>query len=67
MGKMIERGKTMTELMTEQTGGRVTATELTGAERDEAWARFKARSSGFAEYEKAAQGRVIPVFRLTPR
>lgn len=29
MGKMIERGKTMTELMTEQTGGRVTATELT--------------------------------------
>ncbi|AWV30418.1 ATPase [Limosilactobacillus fermentum] len=29
MGKMIERGKTMTELMTEQTGGRVTATKLT--------------------------------------
>lgn len=45
----------------------VTATELTGAARDEAWDRFKARSSGFAEYEKTAQGRVIPVFRLTPR
>lgn len=45
----------------------VTATELTGEARDEAWARFVARSSGFAEYEKAAQGRTIPVFRLTPR
>lgn len=45
----------------------VTATELTGVARDEAWARFVARSSGFAEYEQAAQGRVIPVFRLTPR
>ncbi|TWS18511.1 nitroreductase family deazaflavin-dependent oxidoreductase [Tsukamurella asaccharolytica] len=45
----------------------VSAHELTGAARDEAWARFVARSSSFAEYEKTAQGRVIPVFRLTPR
>ncbi|BDH57820.1 nitroreductase/quinone reductase family protein [Tsukamurella sp. PLM1] len=45
----------------------VTATELIGTARDEAWERFKARSAGFAEYEKTAQGRVIPVFRLTPR
>ncbi len=45
----------------------VTAHELTGAERDEAWARFTARSQGFVEYEKAAQGRVIPVFRLSLR
>lgn len=45
----------------------VTATELTGDVRDEAWGRFKARSSGFAEYEEKAQGRVIPVFRLTRR
>jgi deazaflavin-dependent oxidoreductase (nitroreductase family) len=39
--------------------------ELTGAERDEMWDRFKAMSSGFAEYEKSAEGGVFPLFRLT--
>lgn len=38
--------------------------ELTGAERDAMWERFKAFSSGFAEYEKTAEGRVFPIFRL---
>jgi deazaflavin-dependent oxidoreductase (nitroreductase family) len=38
--------------------------ELTGDERDAMWARFKEFSSGFAEYEKTAEGRVFPIFRL---
>jgi deazaflavin-dependent oxidoreductase (nitroreductase family) len=38
--------------------------ELTGDERDAMWVRFKAMSSGFAEYEKTAEGRVFPIFRL---
>lgn len=38
--------------------------ELTGDERDALWERFKDRSSGFAEYEKTAEGRVFPIFRL---
>ena len=45
----------------------VSATELQGADRDAAWARFVERSSGFAEYEQKAGDRVIPVFRLSPR
>jgi hypothetical protein len=28
------------------------------------WARFKEMSSGFAAYEKTAEGRVFPIFRL---
>lgn len=39
--------------------------ELTGDERDTMWDRFKAYSSGFAGYEKTAEGRVFPIFRLT--
>ncbi|MBE1875782.1 nitroreductase/quinone reductase family protein [Myceligenerans pegani] len=39
--------------------------ELTGEERDAMWERFKAFSSGFAEYEKTAEGRVFPIFRLS--
>ncbi|WP_253870283.1 nitroreductase/quinone reductase family protein [Promicromonospora umidemergens] len=39
--------------------------ELTGNERDAMWERFKAFSSGFAEYEKTAEGRAFPIFRLT--
>lgn len=39
--------------------------ELSGDERDAMWDRFKAFSSGFAEYEKTAEGRVFPIFRLT--
>jgi deazaflavin-dependent oxidoreductase (nitroreductase family) len=38
--------------------------ELTGDERDAMWARFKEMSSGFAAYEKTAEGRVFPIFRL---
>ena len=38
--------------------------ELTGAERDAMWERFKQLSSGFAEYEKTAEGRTFPIFRL---
>jgi deazaflavin-dependent oxidoreductase (nitroreductase family) len=39
--------------------------ELTGEERDAMWERFKAFSSGFAGYEKTAEGRVFPIFRLS--
>ncbi|WP_454853728.1 nitroreductase family deazaflavin-dependent oxidoreductase [Promicromonospora soli] len=38
--------------------------ELTGDERDTMWERFKEFSSGFAAYEKTAEGRVFPIFRL---
>jgi deazaflavin-dependent oxidoreductase (nitroreductase family) len=38
--------------------------ELTGESRDAMWARFKELSSGFAGYEKTAEGRVFPIFRL---
>lgn len=38
--------------------------ELTGAERDAMWERFTSMSSGFAGYEKTAEGRVFPIFRL---
>ncbi|ROS23801.1 nitroreductase/quinone reductase family protein [Cellulomonas sp. PhB150] len=44
----------------------VHVTELIGAARDEAWERFKARSSGFASYE-AKTTRVIPVLELRRR
>lgn len=44
---------------------RVHVTELKGAERDEAWNRFKQMSEGFASYESKTS-RVIPVLRLTP-
>ena len=40
--------------------------QLTGAARDEAWGRFKERSSGFASYE-AKTTRVIPVLELRRR
>lgn len=38
--------------------------ELTGAEREAMWERFKALSSAFAGYERTAEGRVFPIFRL---
>jgi deazaflavin-dependent oxidoreductase (nitroreductase family) len=44
----------------------VRVSDLEGAERDAAWARFTARSPGFSRYEQRAGGRVIPVLRLTP-
>lgn len=44
----------------------VRVSELTGAERDAAWARFTERSSGFRDYE-AKTTRTIPVLALTRR
>ena len=44
----------------------VHAVDLVGAERNEGWAQFKARSEGFASYERKTS-RVIPVLRLSPR
>jgi deazaflavin-dependent oxidoreductase (nitroreductase family) len=45
----------------------VTARELTGEERDRIWEEQKRRAPGFAEYEKTAQGRTIPVVLLEPK
>ena len=39
--------------------------EVTGEDRDALWTRFKEFSSGFADYEKTAEGREFPIFRLT--
>jgi deazaflavin-dependent oxidoreductase (nitroreductase family) len=44
----------------------VRATQLLGAERDAAWARFTARSEGFRSYEQRT-ARTIPVLRLARR
>lgn len=44
---------------------RIRATELTGVERDAAWAKFTAVSTGFRSYEERTS-RVIPVLRLVP-
>jgi len=44
----------------------VRARRLEGGERDAAWQRFTAMSSGFAEYERKTT-RVIPVLRLERR
>lgn len=44
----------------------VHAVRLEGADRDAAWQRFTAMSSGFAEYERKTT-RVIPVVRLDRR
>lgn len=44
-----------------------TVEELTGDERDAMWGRFTAMSAGFSGYEKTAEGRVFPIFRLRRR
>jgi len=44
----------------------VTAEQLEGAERQEAWSKIAAASSQFRGYE-AKTDRVMPVIRLTPR
>ena len=44
----------------------VTAEQLHGAERDEAWQQITTRSPGYSRYETRTD-RVIPVIRLTPR
>jgi deazaflavin-dependent oxidoreductase (nitroreductase family) len=43
----------------------VHVSELTGAERDEAWGQFTAMSDGFRSYEEKTD-RIIPVLKLTP-
>jgi len=44
----------------------VRAQELTGPERDEAWAQFTSRSPGFRDYEQRTT-RIIPVIALHRR
>lgn len=54
---------------TVETGGRtvaVSAVELHGAERDEAWARIAATAPRFEAYQQGTD-RVLPVIRLTAR
>ena len=43
-----------------------TATELNPVEREQAWQAFVAASDGFQKYTETAEGRVFPIFRLTP-
>lgn len=43
-----------------------TATELGPVEREQAWQQFTAASDGFGNYTTTAQGRVFPIFRLSP-
>lgn len=45
----------------------VTAHVLSGDEREKVWNEQKKRAPGFAEYEKTAGSRVIPVVVLEPR
>lgn len=45
----------------------VTARELGADEWPAAWAKFTARSKGFTEYTKTAEGRRFPIFDLVPR
>ncbi|MBY8860095.1 nitroreductase/quinone reductase family protein [Nocardia sp. CA2R105] len=51
--ELAERGKV-----------KVTVTELTGTERDDAWKRIVAAVARFGNYEQKTD-RVIPVLRLT--
>ncbi|MCA0144336.1 nitroreductase/quinone reductase family protein [Blastococcus sp. LR1] len=44
----------------------VTATELDGEDYETAFARFVRRSSAFANYQRRAGARRLPVFRLAP-
>jgi deazaflavin-dependent oxidoreductase (nitroreductase family) len=45
----------------------VTAVELTPEERAPIWQKIVTLMPGFGEYEKTAEGRLIPVIRLDPR
>ncbi|OHV41387.1 MULTISPECIES: nitroreductase/quinone reductase family protein [Pseudofrankia] len=45
----------------------VTATEITGADYDDEWSGFVAQSDAFAEYQKKAGDRRIPLLRLRRR
>ncbi|HEY4227914.1 MAG TPA: nitroreductase family deazaflavin-dependent oxidoreductase [Candidatus Limnocylindrales bacterium] len=44
-----------------------TATILTGAERDRAWAAHVATTPRFAEYEAKVTARTIPMVRISPK
>lgn len=46
--------------------GCVTAEQLHGAERDEAWQQITTAAPRFASYQKATD-RELPIIRLTPR
>jgi deazaflavin-dependent oxidoreductase (nitroreductase family) len=55
--------------VTIETRGRkvaVTARELHGPERDEAWKQITTASPRFAQYQEKTD-RLLPVIRLTPR
>lgn len=44
-----------------------TATELNPVEREQAWQGFVSASNQFLKYTETAEGRVFPIFRLTPK
>ncbi len=45
---------------------KVTVSEVPDAQWAEKWKKFTDSSDGFKEYEKTAEGRRFPIFRLTP-
>ncbi len=45
----------------------VHATALEGADYDEAWSKFVARSPAFEQYAERTAGRTMPIIRLTRR
>ncbi len=44
----------------------VAVTEIGDDEWAQTWERFTTASSGFKDYEKTAEGRRFPIFRLAP-
>jgi deazaflavin-dependent oxidoreductase (nitroreductase family) len=44
-----------------------TATVLTGADRDRAWAAHVAHAPRFADYEKSVTARTIPMVKISPK
>jgi deazaflavin-dependent oxidoreductase (nitroreductase family) len=56
------------QVTVEQAGRKVdvTAEELHGAEREQAWEQIKAAADNFRKYEQTTD-RLLPVIRLTPR
>lgn len=56
------------QVTVEQAGRKVavTAEELHGAEREQAWAQIKAAADNFRKYEETTD-RLLPVIRLAPR
>ena len=56
------------QVTVEQAGRKVavTAEELHGAEREQAWGQIKAAADNFRKYEETTD-RLLPVIKLTPR